>query len=265
MDCVAVRGRLTEYVLSALPGDEQAFVERHLDWCAACRKEATELEHAVGAIGFTAPQADPPVQLEGRVVRRLQTLGGTRGPWRRRLRVLSVATAAAVLVAVLGVGWGAAMFAKQQTDQQKAKFAETRVKALTDRLEDVLSRFLGHRGGTGPQEEVLDGQLAPYGRGTGGAGAILLLSPTREDWALVAVGGVPKKGVPYHVTLQDRYGAVLSVGTIRKLDSQGSGFVWREFGTNLKRYVYVLVRDRSGRIVLTGTIEPNPTATATAS
>jgi hypothetical protein len=265
VDCVAVRDRLTEHALSALPGEEQAFVARHLDWCAACRKEAAELEHAVGAIGFAAAQADPPVQLEDRLVRRVQALSGARGPWRGRLRVLSVATAAAVLVAVLGVGWGAAMFAKQQTDKQKTITAETRVKALTDRLEDVLSRFLGHRGGTGPQEQVVESQLAPYGRGTGGAGAILLLSPTREDWALIAVGAVPRKGVPYHVTLQDRYGAVLSVGTVRKLDNQGSGFVWREFGTNLRRFVYVLVRDSSGRIVLTGTIEPNPTATATTS
>jgi hypothetical protein len=265
MDCVAVRDRLTEHALSALPVGERAFVDRHLEWCAACRKEAAELEHAVGAIGFTADQVDPPVHLEDRVVRRMQAVAGARAPWKRRLRVLSAATIAAVLVAVLGVGWGAAMFARQQTDRQRLGSAETKVKVLTDKLENVLNRIIGHPGGSRPEEQVLEGQLAPYGQGSGGAGAIVLLSPTREDWALVAVGAVPQKGVPYHVTLQDRYGAVLNVGTINKLDRQGSGFVWSEFGTNLKRYVYVLVRDASGRIVLTGTIERHPIATATAS
>ena len=265
MDCVTVRDRLTEYALSSLPGDEAAFVERHLEWCAACRREAAELTHAVGAIGLSVDQTEPPPALEDRVVRRVQGAAGTRSsPWRRRVRVLSVATVTAIVVAVLGVGWGAAMFAQQQTDRQAAQHAEQRVQTLTDRLDDVLNRFLDRPGrGPGPEDRVLHSQLAPYGRGTGGAGAILMVSPTREDWALVALGAVPRKGLPYHVTLQDRYGAVLDVGTIRKLDREGSAFVWREFETGLKRYVYVLVRDQAGHIVLTGTVDPSPVATGT--
>ena len=72
MDCTQVRDRLTEHALATLPGDERAFVDRHLEWCAGCRKEAAELEAAAASVGLSLAQSDPPPSLEDRVVDRVQ-------------------------------------------------------------------------------------------------------------------------------------------------------------------------------------------------
>ena len=254
MDCAPVRDRLTEHALSTLPTDERAFVDRHLEWCAGCRKEAAELQAAAAVVGLSADQMDPPASLEQRVVDRVQRTGMSRAPWRRRLRVLTVATAAAVLLAVVGVGWGAAMFAQVQSSHKQAQLAEQRAREITARLNRLLNSFLAGQPKAGPREVVRRAVLAPTGGRQGGAGSIVFVSPSHDDWALVIMGGLTGRDLPYHVTLQDKYGGFVRVGTVRHVSADGSARVFRAFHQSLKRFTYVLVKNASGTIVLSGNL-----------
>src|SRR5207253_8439827 len=120
MTCVDVRDRLTDHALGLLPVDESTDVERHLDWCAGCRKEASELQEAVATDGFSLPEAAPPRGLEERIVGRLVDGSGPRSGGRdhrlggRGIRSLVAATLAAILVAMGAVGWA---FAERHTAQ----------------------------------------------------------------------------------------------------------------------------------------------------
>ena len=78
MNCTAVRDRLTERALGAVPADDAQALDRHLAWCAACRKEAGELDRAVTTFAFALAPADPPSDLEDRVVANVQEVAAKR-------------------------------------------------------------------------------------------------------------------------------------------------------------------------------------------
>ena len=113
MTCVEVRDSLTEHALGLLSADETADVERHLDQCPGCRKEAGELQEGVAAVAFALPPVDPPEGLEDRIVGRFngfsavrrRSEGGESVRTRHRVRALVAATLAALLLATGAVGW----------------------------------------------------------------------------------------------------------------------------------------------------------------
>ena len=263
MDCALVRDRLTEHALATLPADERGFVDRHLDWCAGCRKEAAELETAAAYVGLSTEESVPPPSLEQRVVAQVHRAAVGRAPWKRRLRVLTVATAAALVLAVVGVAWGAAMFARVQSSQQQAHDAEVRARQLTARLNRVLNSFLAGQPQAGPRDQVRRTVLGPQDGHRGGAGSIVFVSPSQDDWALVVMGGLSSRTLPYDVTLQDRYGEFVDVGTVRKLSGDGSARLFHVYHQSLKRFSYVLVKDRTGHIVLSGELATSAAAART--
>ncbi|HXF71881.1 MAG TPA: zf-HC2 domain-containing protein, partial [Actinomycetota bacterium] len=77
MDCLNVRDRLAEHALGTLPAREGRAVDRHLRWCAACRKEARDLLDAAATVAFALqPAPPPPAELEERVVRSVRRAAG---------------------------------------------------------------------------------------------------------------------------------------------------------------------------------------------
>jgi Putative zinc-finger len=263
--CVAVRERLTEYALATLPPDERAFVDRHLEWCAGCRKEAGVLGEAASWVGFSTDSAEPPAGLEERIVRRVQASADRRGPWRQRLRVLSVATAVALLVAVLGVGWGVAMFAQNQSNQDKIRRAVQRQHELTEAIDRVVRSFIsGQRSiGQGPHDELLRTQLEPTGSSGAAASAVVYLSPGQSDWALVVAANLPRQGLPYRVLLTDGQGRSVLVGTIhaRELVQDGTASLSTKSGIyrqSLRVYDRVVIRDAHHHTVLAGRLDRSP-------
>ena len=149
MDCPAVRELLAEHVLGTLDEDRRRFVDRHLDWCAGCRKEMAELaEGATVAASALAP-AEPPPELEDRVVAAIEDAGG-RGERRRRSRMGVAAAGVAALLAVGAFGWALAMAGRVSELRNAALSAADRANQFESVLREILRRHelreLGARG-----------------------------------------------------------------------------------------------------------------------
>lgn len=103
MMCEALRDDLIEFALGTLSGRSRSLVLDHLDRCAYCNAELESLAGVADTLLWLAPGAEPSLGFETRVVERLRG-GETSRRARPRLRRISVFAAAAVMMAVLGVG-----------------------------------------------------------------------------------------------------------------------------------------------------------------
>jgi hypothetical protein len=262
--CTAVRDRLTEHALGGLSARDATAVDRHLAWCAACRKEAGELERASATLAFAVAPNEPPQALESRVVDVVRRAAVDRGrghvPTARRSRLTLVAALAAML-AVLGTGWGAVMANRAARSDQAAQREVAQAQSALERFQELVrSLEFGD-----PENEVLLGSLNPVKTGGGGGSALTLVSPTIADMAIVLVEGLPvelREHLPLTVRLRGPAGALL-VGRIDGdgLDDSGAGTVTREFG-DLTGYDSVIVRDIGGRVVLRGSMQTRAAVTS---
>ncbi|HEX9123568.1 MAG TPA: zf-HC2 domain-containing protein [Actinomycetota bacterium] len=255
MNCLIVREQLPEFALGVLSPEERAGLERHLAWCAGCRKEAGELGGAAATFAFTLPQAEPPVGLADRIVTAIRQTAGAPGT-RRRLRTVAAATVAA-MVAVAGLGWGAVMAGRAE------RFADRAALAQQQKVDDLerFRRALALRGlGSGlPVDQTYLGQLAPVSAShVGGGAALQLVSPRKFDFVMVIVNGLDRSlaGLPYQVLVRNADGQTLKAGRITALDKDGGAEVFHEFtDKDLSGFTTVLVTDAAGRVVLRGTVD----------
>jgi hypothetical protein len=261
VNCLSVRERLTEQVLGVLPKAERTVVERHLEWCAACRKEAGELQRAAATLAYSVAPVEPPAELEGRVVDAVRSAAGRRraaGP--RRSRIAAAGVLAAML-ALSGLGWGAVMAGRAERAEERAADArEQRVIAIENFREKVLSQLPGL-----DPEAIVEVSTLLSPRLQGGRGdALVLLSPSGDDLAFLLVDGLTDlrpAQLPLQVRLVSERSRQLVVGTIRTLDQAGGGGVFRTFTEDLTDVSTVVIRDARGRILLHGTLSVyEPTA-----
>ena len=241
--CLAIRDLLPEYAVSMLPEDERREVERHLQWCAGCRKEAAELEGAAGLVGMSLSQAEPPPALEDRVV------AAVRGvvPGHRRARAFRAATVIAATVALVALGLAGALVAQQQSAQDRLARSGRLAVHYLDRLDAVLRAFPGQAG----PHDVTRAILTPSPDSLGAGGALRVTSAHFGDLAVVIVGGLPQWSAPYEVSLSTPSGRRVAVGKIH-IDVGGGGIVAQEFTADLRLYRYIEVRDANGHLVLSG-------------
>jgi Putative zinc-finger len=236
-DCTVVREDLAEHVLGILPPDRERDVSTHVSGCAGCRKEAGELAEGATVLAVFAP-ADPPRELEERVVGAL-----TRGAARERRRGPRAAVLIAAAVAVVSAGVAGAMAGRVQRLENAAATARERAEAAADRFAEVLKDV----GGPTP---VLSAPLTAIAGAAGGR-AILYDAEQGRDFALVVVGGLPSSGEPYLAFLVSPSGRRVEVGRLRA-SSTGEHSRYRFFG-DLSGARDVVVVDASGRTVLRAT------------
>jgi hypothetical protein len=257
VNCTTVRDRLAEHALGALPPREADPVDRHLAWCAACRKEAGELHRASASLGFALAPLEPSPELEERVAATVHAAVERRDrrpqPSARRNRLALVAAFAAML-AVLGTGWGAVMAGRAARSDEAVKREAIMSQSAVERFRDLLNTAeFGDA-----EDEAFIATLTPTLPGGGGGSALTVVSPSITDMAIVLVNGVPPEArvsLTFAVRLRGPEGALM-VGRLDKdgFDDDGAAIVMHEF-FDLAGYDTVIVRDADGRVVMHGEMQ----------
>lgn len=254
MNCAETRDRLPEQALGSTRGREAREIDRHIAWCAACRKELDEFARAASVLPFALKPASPPEDLEDRVVAGVQRLARSRHHGAHRGRSVVVAFVAAAM-AVASLGWGMAMAHRAESAKEQAAQAVRDQELAINRFSQFLDRPAFF---TDPRNRISIGTVFPLVK-TGGGEAITLTSPTRVDFAFVSVTKLPTPApaaLPYSVVLSDGQGNELVVDKIQKLD--GGGFTaFHEFATDISSYTKVIVRDANGHMIMQGSVAPS--------
>lgn len=97
-ECTEVHADLSEFALGILTGRERSRVLEHVASCAQCRVELEAFSAVSDRLVALAPQAEPPVGFESRLIDRYHA--ESRRPPRRAVRIVSLAAAALALVVV---------------------------------------------------------------------------------------------------------------------------------------------------------------------
>ncbi len=257
MNCLAVRELLPELAVGVLSAGDRDEVERHLRWCAGCRKESAELGQAAATFAFALAPSPVPQGLGERIVERVRRAAGAPGT-RRRART-AAASIVAAMVAVGSLGWGAVMAGRADRFEQRAREAErSRVIALAD-FQKILDGIILPLPQDLPSDDTYLGHLGPTAEGKGGGAVLQLVSPDLLDFTIVIVNGLDPQAtdrLPYRVQLFNAAGEMLKAGRIDELDADGGAEVFHEFAhVDLTGFTSVRVVDHGGEVVLGGTVE----------
>jgi anti-sigma factor RsiW len=255
MSCTVVREALPEFALGVAGDDETASIELHVETCAACRREAIDLQRAAAALGFALAPESPDPELEERVVDAVrQKARPARASSHSGRRAGALLLAAAIIVAGIGVGTVfAGRQAQQRLEADRQAFEQTQ----------TLERFGLVASQLDPATKIFTGTLAaPSGPGTGAG--LTLVSPAVQDQLVVIVNDVQERSLPLSVSISDQIRHSLEVGEITRLDTSGSATFASIVGTSLRNFTEVVVRDAKGRIALRGTLAAETTVASPA-
>jgi hypothetical protein len=238
MGCADVRDRLAEHALHVLPAGHRAGVERHLEWCAGCRREARQLADGAAAVALSLPAPEPPERLERRVLAVASRPPRRRGPL--------VAALAAALVAAVSLGLAGAMAGRMERLQDAAAEARAEADRSVRAFEGVLQEVAGG-------QAARSAALVPVRAARGGGRAVVYDATGGDDFALVAVGGLPDRQGPYRAFLASTNGRV-AVGHLTPA-GPGQAARYRFFAQDVGEAREVVVLDGAGRTVLRGRLQ----------
>jgi len=125
MGCEHTRQLAAELALGIADGADRARALQHLAECAECRRAVEELSAVTDELMLLAPERQPPVGFESRVLALLQPPQAAARPFRQRRRGLLAALAAAAVAAVLAaaVVLGATSDDRRLADHYRAALA----------------------------------------------------------------------------------------------------------------------------------------------
>lgn len=252
MNCLAVRERLAEHALGVLTDGDGSSLDRHLEWCAACRKEAGELQRAAATLAYSVAPVEPPAELEERVVETVRAAASRRRAAAPRRSRVAAAGVLAAMLALSGLGWGAVMAGRAERAEQQAADLREAQEAAFRRFQDVFQLPEVDPAAIAEVSTLLSPRLRE-GRGD----ALVLLSPSGDDLAFVLVNGLTEvrpNQLPLEVRLVGNGSRQLVVGQIRTLNSNGEGGVYRTFVEGLRGFSAVVIRDARGKVLLNGTL-----------
>ncbi len=104
VNCEAISGSVHEFALGTISGRDRSLVLEHLETCPHCRAELDSLAAVTDALLLLAPEIEPPLGFESRLVERFLKDEPEPVPARSHRGIWLAA--AALLVAVVGFGVG---------------------------------------------------------------------------------------------------------------------------------------------------------------
>ena len=188
--CAEVRDLLPELALGVAGGDERAGALAHLTRCPDCRRELEELSEVADELLLLAPEKEPPIGFESRVLDKVTARRASR--WRG----VALAAAAAVILAAVAAG---AVYRAGDRDRRLA--------AQYDR---VLTRFDGEYFQTASLE----------GSPSGASGEVFGYQGS-PSWLFVLVPGQGEDAT-YEITLETRFGKQVALGSVDVTATGGS-------------------------------------------
>jgi Putative zinc-finger len=231
MACQEVRQQLADFTLGTLPEVEMAAVRRHLRGCGGCRADAARLDQGITLFATAAHVAEPPPELQDRVMSALAE-EWAEAPVRRRPgpgRWLAVA--AAVVAIGVALAWGA--FAQVQANRLRTDAASYR-------------SFLGALGG----REVRVAALRQASSTAIEGSAILYDSDHGQSWILVLARAPGYLG-SVEVTISATGGSSIHLRPLQ-IDSDGEASSWLVTSSDISSYTRVALRSSSGMLLATG-------------
>jgi predicted anti-sigma-YlaC factor YlaD len=255
VNCAAVRELMPEFALGVSPARSTSDVELHVETCAACRKEAVDLQRAVAAFGYAVGPADPPApELEDRVVSAVRHVAVPRSRRYAVRRGGVTLLAAAIVVAAVGVGSVLANRAANRAEHSRLQVERTQLE--TTRMLEKFGEVVSTARFADPDTKVYLGALSAT-RGSGTGAALTILSQSARDQVILVLNDLPADATPLTVRLEDTKGGVIEIGSIRRLDTSGGATLAKVVRGGLDGFLEVIVRSADGGVVLRGTLAAN--------